>query len=418
MSRWLSLFTLILAGEIVFGLPFLTARFFRPTMLEVFQLSNTQLGDLFAAYGITAMLSYFPGGLLADRFATRTLLTASLLATACGGFLMMQFPDPVTMAALYAFWGITSILLFWGALIKATREWGGVASQGKAFGFLDAGRGLVAALVSYLALRVFTASLPEGDLTVLGREAAFANVILTYTLFTLAAAAMVWLFIPRKVSDHRTSSLEGARTVLGRPVLWAQAGVVVAAYCGYKGTDNFALYANQVLGFSELESAQLAVWGGYIRPVGALLAGIVADRISASRSVLLAFVAMFATYLALALTNTPEAHLVFVLSNLFVSYFAVVGLRGIYFALLEENKTPAHVTGAATGLVSVIGYTPDVFFASVGGRILDANPGLVGHQNYFLFLACIAGFGLLATAALILLNRYRNPWTAALRAPD
>lgn len=417
MSRWLGLFTLILAGEIVFGLPFLTARFFRPTMLEVFQLSNTELGDLFAAYGITAMLSYFPGGLLADRFATRNLLCASLLATACGGFLMLQFPDPNTMAALYAFWGITSILLFWGALIKATREWGGVAAQGKAFGFLDAGRGLVAALVSYIALRVFTASLQGGELTTLAREAAFANVILTYTLFTLAAALLVWFCVPKRESQYRTSSLEGALTVLSRPVLWAQAGIVVAAYCGYKGTDNFALYANQVLGFSEVEAAQLAVWGGYIRPVGALLAGIVADRISASRSVLFAFFAMLASYMALALTDTPQTALVFVLGNLFVSYFAVVALRGIYFALLEENKTPAHVTGAAAGLVSVIGYTPDIFFASVGGRILDANPGIVGFQNYFLFLAAIAFLGLLATVALMVLNRYRNPWTAALRNP-
>jgi hypothetical protein len=62
MSRYLYIVILIFAGEMVFGLPFNTARFFRPTMLEVFGFTNTQLGDLFAIYGITAMLSYFPGG--------------------------------------------------------------------------------------------------------------------------------------------------------------------------------------------------------------------------------------------------------------------------------------------------------------------------------------------------------------------
>ena len=71
---------LIIAGEVVFGLPFHTARFFRPTLLEVFGFTNTQLGDLFAVYGITAMISYFPGGALADRYPARTLLTLSLRA--------------------------------------------------------------------------------------------------------------------------------------------------------------------------------------------------------------------------------------------------------------------------------------------------------------------------------------------------
>ncbi len=57
MHRYVTMLALIVAGEIVFGLPFHTARFFRPTLLEVFGFTNTQLGDLFAHYGETAMIS-------------------------------------------------------------------------------------------------------------------------------------------------------------------------------------------------------------------------------------------------------------------------------------------------------------------------------------------------------------------------
>lgn len=70
---------LVVAGELIFSLPFHIPRFFRPTMLEVFQLTNAQLGDIFAVYGVVAMLSYFPGGVLADRFAPRKLMTFSLV---------------------------------------------------------------------------------------------------------------------------------------------------------------------------------------------------------------------------------------------------------------------------------------------------------------------------------------------------
>ncbi len=125
MSRYLYIAALVVAGEMIFGLPFHTSRFFRPTLLEVFGFTNTQLGDLFAVYGITAMVSYFPGGAIADRFSARFLLTASLVATGCGGLYMATIPGARQMAVLYGFWGITTIFLFWGALIRATREWGG-----------------------------------------------------------------------------------------------------------------------------------------------------------------------------------------------------------------------------------------------------------------------------------------------------
>ena len=59
-SRLLVLGTLIVIGEAIFGLPFHIPRYFRATTLEVFSLSNTQLGDLFAVYGVTATLAYFP----------------------------------------------------------------------------------------------------------------------------------------------------------------------------------------------------------------------------------------------------------------------------------------------------------------------------------------------------------------------
>ncbi|RLD31329.1 MAG: MFS transporter, partial [Bacteroidetes bacterium] len=77
-SRWFVIFSLVFAGEMIFSLPFHVARFFRPTLLDVFNLTNTELGDIIAVYGITAMLAYFPGGALADRFSARKLMTLSL----------------------------------------------------------------------------------------------------------------------------------------------------------------------------------------------------------------------------------------------------------------------------------------------------------------------------------------------------
>ena len=95
-SKWqraLIFLSMILAGEASFTLPYHVTRFFRPTFLEVFDLSATELGVAQSAYGFIAMAAYFFGGPLADRFAPRKLLAGSLWAAALGGLYLATFPD-------------------------------------------------------------------------------------------------------------------------------------------------------------------------------------------------------------------------------------------------------------------------------------------------------------------------------------
>ena len=149
---------LILAGESIFILPFVLARIFRPTFLDVFELTNLQLGSCFSIYGIVALLSYVYGGTLADKFAPRKLISISLILTAFGGFLMATFPSNLMLKIIYGYWGFTTVFLFWGAMIKGTRVWGGIMQQGKAFGLLEGGRGFVAASIgarNYLICNCF-----------------------------------------------------------------------------------------------------------------------------------------------------------------------------------------------------------------------------------------------------------------------
>lgn len=413
LRRVIYIVALIFAGEMIFSLPFHTARFFRPTMLEAFGFSNTQLGDIFAIYGITGMLAYFFGGFIADRFAARTLMTISLLATAAGGLYMATYPGFEQMRLLYGFWGVTSILLFWAALISATREWGGQRSQGVAFGVLDGGRGLLAAAFAVFAVAVLRSYMPVDMALVnnLERQQGFRTVILLYSAVTAFAAVLVWLVLPKTsagTDEKHGSSLAGLLQVLRRPLVWAQAGIIVCAYCGYKGLDNYSLYAVQVLGMDEIQAAGFTANASYLRPLGAVLAGIVADRFSAAKSIFVIFLILFISYASVALTTLQFESSGFIIANLLVSFFAVFALRGIYFALLEETQTPKHLTGTTVGLVSVIGYTPDVFFAPVAGRILDASPGALGHQHYFIFLGFIALTGMLVVGWLIWLNRARS----------
>jgi len=409
MARSLRITALILAGEMIYGLPFHTQRFFRPTMLEAFNISNTQLGDMFAAYGLTAMFSYFFGGPFADRYSARSLIVVSLVLTACGGLYMATYPGVWEMTALYGFWGITTSFLFWAALIKATRDWGGAASQGTAFGILDGGRGLAAAVLGAIAVGILTLYLPTETalVTDLDRRAGLRSIILYYSSITLICSAIVWILVPHErdtVSLHR-NPFAGVPQVIRRPLIWTQAAVIICAYCGYKGLDNYSLYAVQVLGMNEIDAARLATYGAYVRPVACVLAGLIADRFDSARSIFVMFAMLVTSYSVLAVATPDTAALSLIYANLFATFFAVFALRGIYYALLEETRTPKHLTGASVAIIAFIGYTPEAFFGPVTGRILDANPGVPGHLNYFAFLAAVSVAGVLVTLLLIRLNR-------------
>ncbi|MDC3181914.1 MFS transporter [Flavobacteriaceae bacterium] len=139
-KKFLILTLLILSGEFIYFLPYVLSRVFRPTFLDVFQLNNFQLGSLFSVYGVVALLSYIYGGVITDRYSPRKLMSSALFLTALGGLVLASYPSYQTLQILYGYWGFTSVFLFWGAMIKATRLWGGDNNQGKAFGFLYGGR--------------------------------------------------------------------------------------------------------------------------------------------------------------------------------------------------------------------------------------------------------------------------------------
>lgn len=390
---------LIFAGEIIFGLPFHIARFFRPTLLSAFEINNAQLGDAFAIYGITAMLSYFPGGVLADRFSPRNLLVFSLLATAAGGLYFATFPSGIGLKLVFGWWGMTTIFLFWAAMIKATRHWGGEHNQGRAFGFLDGGRGLVAAGAAAVAVVLLNQSTGDAGL----RSDSLRSVIYFYTGATCLAAIFIWLVLPgtREPGESTAQSWQAVLQVLRDSRVWPQAGIVICAYCGYKGLDYFPLYAVDVLQMPRSEAEQLAANAAWLRPVAAIAAGFLADRFAASRIILTGFLSLVISYgfLAYALPVTWGLNIIY--ANLIVSFLAVFAIRGVYFALLQESRLDKQVTGTAVGVISVVGFTPDIFFAPIAGRLIDASPGAAGHHDFYGLLLGIAIAGSIMTLFLM-----------------
>lgn len=402
-APWHFLLLLILAGESVFILPFVLSRVFRPTVLEAFGLDNLQLGFCFSVYGIVALLSYLFGGPLADKFPPRKLIALALWMTALGGLVYASFPSYTVLKILYGYWGFTTIFLFWAPMIKAARIWGGASSQGKAFGFLDGGRGLVGALFGAIGVLIFSIFITSKvtDITISESQEAFKQVILVTTGIVSFVGLLVWFFLKldRKTEKEiiiEKITLSQIKDVLRLPSVWLLMIIILCAYVGYKITDVFSLYAQDVMMYNQVESAQVGTFLLFVRPIIGVLIGILADRTQITFWLVISFVISFlgALLFALGLISDSETALFFI--SILVVATGVYAARSLYFAVMQSGKIPMILTGTAVGLISLIGYTPDIFSGPAMGYLLDNSPGIEGHQHVFWMLALFSFIGALA----------------------
>jgi nitrate/nitrite transporter NarK len=400
---------LILAGESVFILPFVLQRIFRTTFLESFDITQTELGSCFSIYGLVALASYLFGGPLADKFRPHILMSVALMLTALGGFYLASYPTLANLHVLYGFWGFTTIFLFWAAMIKATRIWGGQSKQGIAFGFLDGGRGLVAALFGSVGVLVFSAFITKDiELTsVLERKVAFKQVI-TYTSFAVCVVSILVFFFLRKLNTSeekqiqigidkpKTLTLANFKTVMQFKAVWLLMIIILCAYYGYKMTDLFSQYAEQVMNYNKIEAAKVGTSLLYMRPIIGVAIGVLADRTRASLWIMIGFLLMLVTsgIFASGIIN-DSATLLFILS-IGTMALGVYSARVLYFATLEESKIPLALTGIAVGFISIVGYTPDIFAGPLMGYFLDKNPGALGLQHSFGIMMLFSLVGLVA----------------------
>jgi len=401
-GSFLSISLLILSGELIFLLPYVLARVFRPTFLEVFNLTNLELGSLFSIYGTVAILSYLYGGVISDKFQPKILIAISLFFTSFGGIVLSTYPSYWMLQILWGYWGFTTVFLFWGAMIKATRVWGGSKNQGEAFGLLDGGRGLVAASMGTLGVLVFSLFLTN-DIEIASlveRKNAFKYVILfsSFIVFLTGILVILYMESSREGVVNKSSSLfPNIRSVIKIQSVWLIMFIIIAAYVGYKVTDIYSLYASDVMRFDNLEAANIGSLQLYLRPLVCLLIALFADKKSYIHFIIIGFIVMLvgALIFSLGIVQVNMNYIFFF--SLIVVATGTYAIRALYFSLMQEGRIPLVLTGTAVGVISIVGYTPDIFASPMIGYLLDTYPGIIGHQYVFAILVLFSIVGLWAS---------------------
>ncbi len=132
-----------------------------------------------------------------------------------------------------------------------------------------------------------------------------------------------------------------------------------------------------------------------MRPIGGVIAGFIGDHFRVDRvlSILLLACGLgLAGMIFLPAAGGVGLSLMVVL-GVSVLTFAV---RGIYWGTLEDCQVPARARGLAIGVISLIGYSPEIWVPLLNGYFLDNYPG---RSGYAYFYGTIAVLGLVGSAA-------------------
>jgi len=172
--------------------------------------------------------------------------------------------------------------------------------------------------------------------------------------------------------------------------------LILSAYSGYKLTGVFGIYAKDVWGFSIENATYFAVLIQFTRPITVVLIGWIGDRFTPSKVIIPCFISMAIASFLIGFGGLEKNYLIISFCLFILIALGTYSLRGLYFALLEEIKTPIQLTGTLVGIISIIGFTPDIFMSLFTGYILGKNPTVIEYQQLFSFFTLFPLLGLIA----------------------
>ena len=375
IKKYGTLLLLATGAGIIFQLPYIRETFYVPIQ-NAMNLSNAQMGLLSSGYATMSLFSYFIGGIIADKFSARKLLTFSFIATGILGLWFSTFPGYTISRVIFVLMGISTIITYWSACIKATRMLGNDEEQGRLFGLQEGLRGIMNALLVFGMTAAFTRFADE----VAGASAA----IKVCSVVVIIIGILNFIFIEDTKKEENPESFvevtKGMFKALLIPRVWLLVAIVFTAYSVYGLIAYATTFAQQFYGLSAASAATLGGIRYLIQGAGGIVGGFLADKVKSRFKVIIGGCIGLALSFGLFIVMPSKASLcVMVVANFFVGLFFIYAVRSQYFAVHDDAGIPLNMSGRVSGIASCLGYTPDIFMYTLVGSWMD-NYGRAGYN--------------------------------------
>lgn len=411
-KKWFTLVVLIIGGGTIFKLSSLKDAFYVP-MQQYFNITHTQIGIGLSVYAMVQTIGYAFSIYISDRFSKRILIPMSLICTGITGFYLSTFPGYIGFLATFGVLAIFAEVTYWPVLLKTVRLLGDADDQGRIFGYLEAGRGVVDTVIAFSALAIFAA---------LGSEkAGLRGAILFYSVVVIIVGIISYFLIEddkikevnkegKKVGKN-VVAFEGMMSAIKKPEIWAVSFTIFCVYSVYCGLTYFIPFLKDIYGLPVALVGAYGIINQYgLKMVGGPLGGFLADKVVKSSSKYLRYAFIIAALAMTVFIMLPhESMNVYLGMTLTLSFGAIIfTMRAVFFAPMEEIKVPREITGAAMSIGSLVGYAPSMFAFTLYGSMLDKNPGMTGYRYIFMTMIGFSVIGVIVSSILINMVKKKN----------
>ena len=407
-NRNLVLLILSLIAGLMYLTPLLRFSFY-DQMMEALNLTDIQIGTIGSVYAIFCIICYPISGILADKFSTKKLLIISTFAMSLITVWYCFLPGYISLIIIHALYGIFSIATFWSPYLKAVRQLGSESEQGRLYGISEGLRGIGQTVVATICLFVVAsfASISIGFSILL---------IINAVVFILLMLAVMFIIPNDTVENNGEEKSEKSASVVGiisksltSSSTWICIFVIMSGYTlwctanGYIGT-----YCTRVLGISANMSSTLSIIRSYVIVfLAGFTGGFIIDKFKTKgQGMMLVFLAATISVSAILLTSKITA--ICIIVKIVLAYIVNV-IKSTYWSILGDAGIPVESTGIATGIISLIALSPDMFVPIIISRFITYGENIGNIKLGFdLMLIWILVWSILGIVSGIILKRRKE----------
>lgn len=403
-TRW-AVVAIISCGAYIVYLTYLARYSFYDQVIDGLQITNSQLGVLYGLYGVTATIAYFPGGVLADKVRVKYLATLGFAMSAVLTFWYSRTPSYTQLKIIFLLFGLCTTFIFWGIRYKAIRlvstEENYSTNIGISYGIV----GIVGLVISFVSLAIFEAF---SDPT-----AGFQTVLMFFAGINAVFAVLSFICIPKFANEfaeeRKKFSFNEVVQALKHPGVWLTTLCMFFIYTIYTSLAYTVSFLTAIGA-----SAAIASIVGSIRTYGTSLfsspiIGGIAEKKTPSKTIIVCSAITAASLGIMAVAPKSAGFIIPSVILIIVLSFFLNGAYGVTSAMMAETNVPATIFGSASGILSVIGFIPDMFVSPVAGKWLDTYDTAGAYTRIFGVLAISA---ILALLCAYLVRVYKNKYTA------
>lgn len=407
-KKWISFGILMLGAATIYKLGFLKDAFYVP-MQEFMGLSHTQIGTAMSVAGLISTFGFLASIYLTDRVSKKIMIPLSLIGICVCGICLSTFPSYPVFLLIYCLLAVCADMLYWPTMLKTVRLLGNEDEQGRMFGIMEAGRGLMDTIIAFGALGIFSA---------LGSTATGLKMaILFYSVVPgVIGIIMYFLLEPDNAPDTQTANAaakdvnankrawEGVVRALKNKNIWLVSFNVFFVYSVYCGLTYFIPFLEEAYA---LPAALVGVYGIInqygLKMLGGPIGGFITDKVlhSATKYLRIAFVIVGTILVIFSLLPHQSMGIFLGMFITLTISACVYSMRAIFFAPMDEVHVPREITGSAMSMGSFIGYLPGAFMYAVYGGILDKFDGLTGYRIVYIIMAAFAAGGFLLSTYIL-----------------